>query len=79
MKHRIFVCTVSLVLSICFVATTTQNSTAKAESNGPHAVIDEYGSVVDKTIIAGVIVRSAVNTKLVKLLPEPNHLVLVRL
>ena len=57
MKHRIFVCTVSLVLSICFVATTTQNSTAKAESNGPHAVIDEYGSVVDKTIIAGVIVQ----------------------
>lgn len=33
------------------------NSTADADQNGPVVVIDEFGSVVDRTIIAGIFVQ----------------------
>lgn len=57
MKRRGFVYITVLILSTTCVAVATETSTAKADSNGPHIVVDEYGSVVDKTIIAGVIVQ----------------------
>ena len=57
MKHSIFACVATLGLSTTCIAVATTSTTAKADSNGPHVVIDEYGSVVDKTIIAGVIVQ----------------------
>ena len=57
MKHSIFACVATLGLSTACIAVATISTTAKADSNGPHVVIDEYGSVVDKTIIAGVIVQ----------------------
>jgi hypothetical protein len=57
MKQSIFACVATLGLSTACIAVATTSTTAKADSNGPHVVIDEYGSVVDKTIIAGVIVQ----------------------
>ncbi len=57
MKFKIFICIAALGLITACVAVALTNTVAKADSNGPHAVIDEYGAVVDKTIIAGVIVQ----------------------
>lgn len=57
MKYRIFIKVAMLILGTLIVATTTQSLNARADSNSPIFVIDEYGSVVDKTIIAGVIVQ----------------------
>ena len=57
MKFNIFGCIAALGLSTACVAVATTYTVATADSNSPHAVINEYGAVVDKTIIAGVIVQ----------------------
>ena len=57
MKFKILVCIAALGLSTACVAIAATSTVAKADSNSPHAVVDEYGAVVDKTIIAGVIVQ----------------------
>ena len=57
MKFKILVCIAALGLSTAYVSIAATSTVAKADSNSPHAVVDEYGAVVDKTIIAGVIVQ----------------------
>jgi len=57
MKFKILVCIAALGLSTAYVSIAATSTVAIADSNSPHAVIDEYGAVVDKTIIAGVIVQ----------------------
>jgi hypothetical protein len=57
MKFKIFACIAALGLGTACLAVAATSTVAKADSNGPHVVIDEYGAVVDKTIIAGVIVQ----------------------
>ncbi len=50
MKYgTILICVAALFLG--------SSSSVKADTSGPVVVLDEYGSVVDKTIIAGVIVQ----------------------